>query len=244
MLISKSEIEAAERRIKSYLAPTPILYSRYHSALTGADIFLKLETFQPTHSFKVRGAFNAVLALPPEVRRQGIVTASGGNHGLGVALTAAKLGISATIYLPVNTPRIKIDAIRKLGAETVIYGDAWDEANERAMGDSCKRHQAYIHPFDDLHVMAGQGTMVCELITQVPEIDLIVASIGGGGLISGLLSAVQHFSPGTRVVGVETLGADCMYQTDLPTESSSCLQLLQWLRVSGLERPHQLNFTL
>jgi threonine dehydratase len=213
MLISQSEIQSAESRIRPILNPTPVIRSRFHSARVRAQVWLKLENLQPTHSFKVRGAFNAVLSIPPELRQRGVVTASGGNHGLGVALAAFSQKIPADIYLPIHTPQIKIDAIQRLGAQVTLYGSVWDETNRQAMEMARKEGKSYIHPFDNPYVMAGQGTIVTELLRQLSSIDVIVASIGGGGLISGIISAAKQFSPATRVVGVETIGADCMYQS-------------------------------
>jgi threonine dehydratase len=213
MIISRAEIQEAENRISTFLAPTPLVRSSFYSNQTGAEIFLKLETLQPTHSFKVRGAFNAILAIPEAQRKRGVVTASGGNHGMGVALAAANQGVPATIYLPVHTPQIKVETIHQLGADVILFGNVWDEANREAMAIAAREGKNYIHPFDNPYVMAGQSTIVSELMRQLPTIDLIVASIGGGGLISGLLSAAKHFTPATRVVGVETIGADCMYQS-------------------------------
>jgi threonine dehydratase len=210
-IIPKSEIELAKKRISEHLPPTPVLSSAYFSRKFDAQVLLKLENFQPTHSFKVRGALNAILALPEEKRRQGVITASGGNHGLGIALACYKLGISAKIFLPVKTPQVKIEAISALNAEIVLAGQAWDEANQLAQETAKAENRSYIHPFNDPLVMAGQATIVTELLDQVGKVDLIVASIGGGGLISGIISAVKHYSPETRVAGVETRGAHSMY---------------------------------
>lgn len=212
MLIPRLDIEAAAARIRSHLAPTPLIRSEEFSRRLGANIYFKLETLQPTHSFKVRGAFSALTRLTADQRRLGVVTASGGNHGLAVAYAAAKLGIPASVFLPVSATEAKLAAIRRLEPEVVIHGAAWDDANALAMRVSKESGRIYIHPFDNANVMAGQGTLVVEILPQLTP-DLIVASIGGGGLISGILSAVQHFSPSTRVVGVETEGADSMYQS-------------------------------
>lgn len=211
MLIEKTEIEQAALRLKPYLLPTPVIPSRYFTAKLGANLFLKLETLQPTNSFKVRGATNAILALSDLQRQRGVISASAGNHGMAVALAASKLGISATIYLPERTPKVKLERIERLGAKIVLHGDSWDEANALAIEVAQAEGKAYIPAFDHLHVMAGQGTIVLELLTQLPKIDVIVVSIGGGGLISGILSAVKHFSPKTRVYGVETEGANRLY---------------------------------
>lgn len=213
MTISASEIEQARSRLSNYLTPTPIQHSRYFSGKTGAEVYLKLEILQPTHSFKVRGALNAILALDESERRRGIVCASGGNHGLGVALACNTLNIPCAVYLPVKTPEIKIEAIQELGAAVILHGNAWDEANARAMDEAKEQGLAYIHPFNDPLVMAGQATIGLELIDQLRYIDMIIASIGGGGLTAGIVSAVKHFSPQTKVIGVETKGADSMYQS-------------------------------
>ena len=213
MLIPRLEIEAAAARIRAYLAVTPLVRADHFSRRLGANVFFKLETLQPTHSFKVRGAFNALTQLPDEQKKRGVVTASGGNHGLAVAHAARVLRIPATVYLPETATEAKLAAIRLLGPEIMIHGAAWDDANALAMHVARESGRVYIHPFDNRAVMAGQGTIVSELLQQLPAPDLIVASIGGGGLISGIISATNHFSPATRVVGVETDGADSMFQS-------------------------------
>ena len=213
MLIEPSDIEDAARRIRRWLSPTPIIRSRHLSEKLGANVYLKLETLQPTHSFKVRGAFNALERLDADARPRGVITASGGNHGLAVAFAAKSLSMPATVYLPEKTTRVRIDAIEHFGARVVLHGAAWDDAHARALREAAKKKIAYIHPFDNGDVMAGQGTIVSELVEQLPNIHLLLASIGGGGLLSGMLSAVKAFTPQTRVIGVETEGADCMYRS-------------------------------
>ena len=213
MLVSQEAILAAADRLRTYLTPTPAIGSAHYSARTGADVFLKLETVQPTHSFKVRGAFNAILALPAADRQRGVVTASQGNHGLGVAFAAKKLGIPATVYLAHGTPESRLKSLRDLGAQIILHGSSWDEANQHAIDVARDEKKAFIHPFNDPQVMAGQATILLELLAQLPTIDLVIASVGGGGMLSGLISAVQYFSPHTQVIGVETIGADCMYRS-------------------------------
>jgi threonine dehydratase len=213
MLIPKQDIETAVARIRPHLPVTPLVRAEHFSRKLGASVFFKLETLQPTHSFKVRGAFNALMQLPDEQKKRGVVTASGGNHGLAVAYAAQVLGIPATIYLPESATEAKLAAIRLLRPEIIIHGAAWDDANALAMRVARESGRTYVHPFDDRAVMAGQGTIVPELLQQLPAPALIVASIGGGGLISGIISATKHFSPATRVVGVETVGADSMFQS-------------------------------
>lgn len=209
-LLSKEEIEQAYSRIKKYLAPTPVIKSEHFSSKHGRDIFLKLENLQPGHSFKVRGALNAVLSVPEEKRRRGIICASGGNHGLGVALACSKLQVPCKVFLPNYAPKLRVDAIKKLSATIVMHGDNFGDTKKLAVQTAEESDCAFIHPFDDAQVMAGQGTMVLELIEQLDKLDSIIVSIGGGGLISGIISAVEHFSPKTKIIGVETKGADCM----------------------------------
>jgi threonine dehydratase len=213
MLIEKTAIEAAGRNIAAWLRPTPLIRSEHFSRRLKTNIWFKLETLQPTHSFKVRGAFNALLHLPASIRARGVITASGGNHGLAVAHAAKSLGVPARVYLPQSATPAKLAPLNDLGAEIVIHGAAWDEANSLALQVADESKRAYIHPFDNRDVMAGQATIIAELISQLPQFDLIVSSIGGGGLISGIASAVRHYTPRTQVVGVETEGADSMYQS-------------------------------
>jgi len=227
VLIDRKHIDDAFETIQRTLAPTPLVRSHHLSRKLGANVWLKLETLQPTHSFKVRGACNAIAQLPAQHRSRGVVTASGGNHGLAVAYTAHMAGIPATVYLPGKTTPDRVRAIESFGAKVVLHGESWDESDVAARAAARNREAAYIHPFDDIHVMAGQGTIVSELVSQIPRIDLLVASIGGGGLLSGLICAAAAYSPGTRVAGVETEGADSMYQSwragrivELPTITS------------------------
>lgn len=242
MLTSATDIQQAAERLRPYLATTPTIRSEYYSRVTGANVFLKLDIFQPTHSFKVRGALNTLLALPDEQRQKGVITASQGNHGLGVIYAAQQLGIKAAVYLGNGTPEIRVKALEATGAEVVLHGDSWDEANQYAMELAAREGKAYIHPFNDANVMAGQGTVFTELLTQMPTIDMVIVSIGGGGLISGVISAVQAFSPTTEVYGVETVGTDSMYQSiqagqivELPAITSIAMSL-------GARRTEQSQF--
>lgn len=212
-MIEKHAIEQAATRVRQWLEPTPLVRSAALSERLGANIHLKLETLQPTHSFKVRGAFNAMAQLNRERRHRGVVTASGGNHGLAVAYAAKELGVPATVYLPQSATEAKLAPLRRLGPQVVIHGAAWDDANALALRVASESGRSYIHPFDDLEVMAGQGTIAVEIARQLPSVSLIVVSIGGGGLISGVASAARHFLPGARVAGVETEGADSMHRS-------------------------------
>jgi threonine dehydratase len=212
MPIPAPEIHAALARIRPHLAPTPLVRSGEFSRRLEADVYFKLDVLQPTHSFKVRGAFSALTRLDEAQRKRGVVTASGGNHGLAVAHAASALGIPASIFLPTSATQAKLSAIRRLGPEVVIHGAAWDDANVLAQRQAAEGGRTYVHPFDNADVMAGQATVMTEILDELRP-DLVVASIGGGGLISGILSAAAHFAPEVRVVGVETVGADSMYRS-------------------------------
>lgn len=213
MSIESSQLKSARERIRPHLVATPLVRSQYFSSCIGANVHFKLETLQPTHSFKVRGAFNALCQLDAGQRGRGVVTASGGNHGLAVAYAARTLNIPASVYLPESATEAKLAPLRRLGPEIVIHGKAWDDANALALRIASESGRTYVHPFDDLQVMSGQGTIGLEIAEQLPATDLVVTSIGGGGLISGIASAARHFLPRARVAGVETEGADSMYRS-------------------------------
>ena len=244
MLITLEEIAAARQRIGAYLQPTPLHRSPYYSDRIGADVYLKLETLQPTHSFKVRGASNAALSLQDHELARGLITASGGNHGLALAYIAGRLGASATIYLPQRTPQIKVDAIRALNAHVILHGDAWDDANRLALEEATRSGRAYVHPFDNRAMMAGAATIVAELEEQEGPMDLIVVSVGGGGLIAGILSAVKQLRPTMRVFGVETLGADSMNQSLQAGKLVELKAITSIVESLGARRPGELPFQL
>jgi threonine dehydratase len=237
-----AELLAARDRLRPHLPPTPVVSARDLSRRTGASVYLKLETLQPTHSFKVRGALNAVLALGEERRRAGVVAASQGNHGLGVAWAAARTGVPATVYLPRDAPQARVDALEDLGSAVVLRGDSWDEANEHAEAEAQLSGRCYIHPFANRRVMAGAATLVLELREQLPSIDVLVASVGGGGLLSGLIAAVRAFSPRTRVFGVETVGADCMARSLSAGHIVTLPEITSIARSLGARRTEALQF--
>ncbi len=174
------------------------------SALTGQQVYLKLENLQMTGSFKERGALNRIAMLTPEQAARGVVAASAGNHAQGVAYHATKQGIRALIVMPLATPLVKMTATRGFGAEVVLHGANYDEACEEAMRLCAAEGMTFIHPFDDAVVMAGQGTIGLELLEQVPKLEAVVVPIGGGGLIGGIACAIKESRPEIRVIGVQT----------------------------------------
>jgi threonine dehydratase len=202
------DIETAARRIAGRVRRTPLLAAPpLHDAPGDFDLYLKLENLQVTGSFKPRGATNCLLQLSPDEVARGIVTASGGNHGLAVAYAGYQADTRAVVYLPGGTAAGKIEAIRAWGAEVVVEGSYWDDANEAALAQGARDGLTYIHPFADPRVIAGQGTVGLEILEDTPGCDLLVVAIGGGGLISGAATAVKALRPAIRVVGVEPVGA-------------------------------------
>jgi threonine dehydratase len=179
----------------------------------GYDVWLKLECLQVTGSFKARGALNRVLSLPREQAKRGIVTASGGNHGLAVAYAGRSIGVPTTVYLPKATPAPKATRIERWGATVVRVGDVWDDAHAAAKAHAERDGLTYVHPFADAEVVAGQGTIALEIFDVAPEIDALVVAIGGGGLMAGVGTAARLLRPGIRVIGVEPVGAPTLHES-------------------------------
>lgn len=204
------DVEKAARDLEPYLRRTPLQLSRALSAETGAEVHLKIETVQPIRAFKVRGALNRVMHIPAEHRAGGLVTASAGNHGLGVAYAAATFGLPATVYVPEAANAFKVEAIRRLGAQVVHAGATYSEAFAAALRGREESGATLVHAYDDPLVIAGQGTIGLELLDDLAGVDTVVVPIGGGGLISGIAMYVKERKPGVRVVGVEPSGADAM----------------------------------
>jgi threonine dehydratase len=199
------DIESAAERLAGQVLQTPCLHSRTLSAITGAEVFLKFENLQFTASFKERGALNKLLALVDAgAAPRGVIAASAGNHAQGVAHHAQRLGLRAVIVMPLATPLVKVERTRGFGAEVVLVGDTFDEAREHALRLAGEQGLSFVHPFDDLLVMAGQGTVGLEMLRAEPELDTLVVAVGGGGLISGVATAARALKPGLRIVGVQT----------------------------------------
>ncbi len=198
------DIEAAARTIEGAVINTPATRSRTLSAMTGADIALKFEIFQFTASFKERGALNRLSAMTAEERKRGVVAMSAGNHAQGVAYHATRLGIPSVIFMPVGTPFTKVRNTERLGARVVLSGETLSEASSAARALQAEEGQIFIHPFDDPLIIAGQGTLAIEFLTAIPDLDMLVVPIGGGGLISGMAIAARHIKPDIRILGVQT----------------------------------------
>lgn len=187
---------------------TPCWESRTFSELCHGRVWLKYENLQRTGSYKIRGALNRILTLPPSSRKLGVVAASAGNHAQGVAVAASLAGTSATIVMPRQAPIAKVAATRGYGARVILHGDVFDEAHAQALRIADEEQLTYVHPFDDPMVMAGQGTVALEILDAAPEVDTLVVPIGGGGLIAGMAVAAKSLRPDIRVIGVQAAGAN------------------------------------
>lgn len=212
-MIKLSEIVQAKRKISKVVNKTPFAYAPILSDEVDAKVYLKKENLQLTGAFKIRGAYNKIASLSSEDKAKGVVAASAGNHAQGVAYSAKEFGIKATIIMPEATPLLKVTGTKDLGAEVILHGDNYDEAYSFAIEYSTKNNSTFIHPFEDKKVIAGQGTVALEMLDEVNDLDFVVVSIGGGGLISGVASAIKQLDPKIKVIGVTASGAPGMFNS-------------------------------
>jgi threonine dehydratase len=203
MTLSFDDILAARDRLQGQIERTPCRHSRTLSEITGAEVWVKFENLQFTAAYKERGALNKLLQLTEAEKKRGVIAASAGNHSQGLAYHAARLGIPVTIVMPRGTPFVKVQQTRAHGAEVVIDGDGYDEASGFAKTLCAERDLVFVHPFNDLDVMAGQGTVALEMLEDAPDLEVLPVPIGGGGLIAGVATAAKHVNPDVRVIGVE-----------------------------------------
>jgi threonine dehydratase len=211
MTVTLADVHAAAARITGNVERTPFKLSRTLSEITGATVYVKFENFQFTASFKERGALNKLMQLSDAERRAGVIAMSAGNHAQGVAYHAARLGVPATIVMPLATPFVKVEYTRKHGARVLLYGETLAEASEYAFQLREREGLTFIHPYDDADVIAGQGTIALEMLQDHPELDMLVVPVGGGGLIGGIATAAKALKPSIKVVGVETRMFPSMY---------------------------------
>lgn len=208
-----NEIKKAHETIMPYLVWTPLISTVTFSELTGTNIFFKLENMQKTGSFKPRGALNKTLKIFKEKKIKGLVAASGGNHAQGVAYAAQKLGLKAKLVMFHGVPDCKIDACKSYGAEVIIHGNELQDAMDYSFQLQKETGYEHVHAFNDIDIVAGQGTLALEIYKDLPEVDTVICSIGGGGLVAGMASTIKQIKKDVKVFGVETIGADSMYQS-------------------------------
>ena len=205
MTVDLARIEAAALRLAGQVLDTPCVESRTLGQILGCQVFLKFENLQFTASFKERGALNKLSTLVASGQSiKGVIAASAGNHAQGVAHHAQRLGLRAVIVMPQHTPTVKVERTRGFGAEVVLHGDTFDQARDRALLMAAEQGLSFVHPFDDEDVIAGQGTIAIEMLRAQPDLDTLVIAVGGGGLISGIATAVRALKPGMQIIGVQT----------------------------------------
>lgn len=197
----------ARENLQKVLLPTHLIYSPIFSEESGNKIFIKPENLQKTGAFKIRGAYNKIRKLSEEEKRRGVIASSAGNHAQGVAYAARELGIKAVIVMPKTTPLIKVEFTKKYGAEVILYGDVYDDAYQKAKELEAQEGYVFVHPFNDADVLEGQGTIALEILEELPQTEVIVVPIGGGGLISGIACAAKQLKPDIKIIGVEPSGA-------------------------------------
>src|SRR5437762_2409763 len=212
MPVTIDDIRAAAKRIAGAVEPTPFVHSRTLSKLTGAEIFLKFENLQFTASFKERGALNKLLSLSEAERKRGVIAMSAGNHAQAVAYHASRLGIPAVIVMPKGSPNTKIKNTQVHGARVVLEGESLAAAGDHARDLARRENLVFVHPYEDPQIIAGQGTVGLEMLETVPELDVLVVPVGGGGLIAGIAIAARALKPGSRVIGVESKTYPSMHQ--------------------------------
>jgi threonine dehydratase len=203
MTLAFEDILAARDRLQGHIERTPCRHSRTLSEITGAEVWVKFENLQFTAAYKERGALNKLLQLGENVRKRGVIAASAGNHSQGLAYHGSRLGVPVTIVMPRGTPFVKVQQTRAFGAEVVIDGESYDEASGHALKICEDRELTFVHPFNDLDVMAGQGTVALEMLDEVPDLEVLPIPIGGGGLIAGMSTAAKHVKPDIKIVGLE-----------------------------------------
>lgn len=212
-MLTLEKFEEASEIVKKVTSETKLIYSEYLSLQTGCKVYLKPENMQLTGAYKLRGAYYKISTLSPQEREKGLITASAGNHAQGVAYAAKKYGVKAVIVMPTSTPLMKVNRTKGYGAEVILKGDVYDEACEYAYQLADENGYTFIHPFDDLTVATGQGTIAMEIFKELPLVDIILVPIGGGGLATGVSTLAKLLNPKIRVIGVEPAGANCMEES-------------------------------
>lgn len=211
--VTLEQIKAARETLKGVIHQTDLIPNSTLSEITGSDVYLKLENLQKTGSFKIRGAFNKIASLSDAEKKAGVIASSAGNHAQGVALAASTYGIKSTIVMPAGAPLAKVTATRNYGAEVILHGNVYDDAYAKAMEIQSQTGATFIHPFNDSHVIAGQGTIGLEILDELPDADAIIIPIGGGGIVAGIAIAAKAINSNIKIIGVEPTNAACMKES-------------------------------
>src|SRR3989440_4998845 len=243
LTLTLDDFKQVRARIAEHIKHTPLLPSRQLSERSGFDVRVKAEMFQRVGSYKIRGPLNKFALMPEEQKRRGVVCSSAGNHAQGVALAAKIHGIRAVVCMATNATPAKIAATRGYGAEVVLHGTIWDEANEKAKELVRTEGLTYVHPFDDEQLIAGQGTLGLEIVQDWPEVDAVVVPIGGGGLISGVSMAVKSHNPKVRVIGVESSDGPAM-KMSVAAGHLETVHVKQIIRGGVVRRVGEINFSV
>jgi threonine dehydratase len=243
LTLTLKDFQDVRARIAPHIKHTPLLTSRQLSELTGYEVRTKAEMFQRVGSYKIRGPLNKFALMPEEQKGRGVVCSSAGNHAQGVALAARIHGIRAVVCMATNATPAKIAATKGYGAEVVLHGSIWDEANEKAKELVRTQGLTYVHPFDDAELIAGQGTLGLEIVQDWPDVDAVIVPIGGGGLIAGVSMAVKSHNPNAKVIGVESSDGPAMQRSVAAgkLETIECNTIIDGLRV---RRAGEINFSV
>lgn len=212
-MMTLEKFEQAYDAVQKVIIKTKLVYSDFYSESTGNKVYLKPENMQKTGAYKIRGAYYKISTLTDEERNRGLITASAGNHAQGVAYAAKLYGIKATIVMPTTTPLMKVNRTKAYGADVILHGDVYDEACDYALKLAEENGYTFIHPFDDLDVATGQGSIAMEIVKELPTVDVILVPIGGGGLATGVSTLAKLLNPNIKVIGVEPAGANCMKES-------------------------------
>ncbi len=208
--LTLDKFEEAYERVQEVVLPTNLIQSDFFSQTTGNKVYLKPENLQLTGAYKIRGAYYKISTMSDEEKQKGLITASAGNHAQGVAYAARKFGVPATIVMPVSTPLLKVNRTKNLGAEVILHGNVYDEACDKALELAAEHGYTFVHPFDDLDVATGQGSIAMEIVKELPTVDTILVPVGGGGLATGVSTLAKMLNPKIHVIGVEPAGANCL----------------------------------
>ena len=241
-MITLDKVKDAANVLKSIIRETDMIYAQ--NIMDNSNIYLKTENLQVTGSFKVRGASYKIVNLPNEEKEKGVIACSAGNHAQGVALASQKSGIKATIFIPATAPLSKVEATKKLGAEIKLIDGVYDDAYKAAVEYQKETNGTFVHPFDDVDVIAGQGTIGLEILEQLPDVEAVIVPIGGGGLIAGVAYAIKQLKPDCKVYGVQSQGAGSMYQSFINKKVLELPTVNTFADGTAVKRPGDLTFEL